>query len=253
MTTTTHKQQYNLFTGPKFGPFFLHFYRFCATIGAVTKDSDEVLAFNNVTEEKILFFRLSVTNFNNSLVFNNKINNQWEPKMAISKDKKNTLVADLTELLNNSKMTVFAKYQGLTVAELQELRKAAREQGVKIKVVKNRLVRVAMDSVAVYKDTNTTNLVGQLLYAISDTDEVAPAKVLANFAKTHDMLVVAGGFNDSGAALSDADVKALAALPSKNELIGQVVAQLLSPLNDSVSGLANGVSEIVSGLENKAA
>ena len=81
----------------------------------------------------------------------------------------------------------------------------------------------------------------------------APAKVLANFAKTHDMLVVAGGFNDSGAALSDADVKALAALPSKNELIGQVVAQLLSPLNESVSGLANGVSEIVSGLENKAA
>lgn len=173
--------------------------------------------------------------------------------MAISKDKKNTLVADLTELLNNSKMTVYAKYQGLTVAELQELRKSAREQGVKIKVVKNRLVRVAMDSVAVYKDTDTTNLVGQLLYAISDSDEVAPAKVLANFAKTHDMLVVAGGFNDSGAALSDADVKALAALPSKNELIGQVVAQLLSPLNESVSGLANGVSEIVSGLENKAA
>ena len=51
--------------------------------------------------------------------------------MAISKDKKQTLVADLTELLTNSKMTVFAKYQGLTVAELQELRKAARENGVK--------------------------------------------------------------------------------------------------------------------------
>ena len=65
--------------------------------------------------------------------------------------------------------------------------------------------------------------------------------------------LIAGGFNDAGAALSDADVKALAALPSKNELIGQVVSQLLSPLNDSVSGLANGVSEIVSGLENKAA
>ena len=117
--------------------------------------------------------------------------------MAISKDKKKTLVADLTELLSSSKTTVYARYQGLTVAELQELRKAAREAGVKIKVTKNRLVRVAMDSVAVYKDTDTTNLVGQLLYAISDTDEVAPAKVLANFAKTHDMLVVAGGFNDA--------------------------------------------------------
>ena len=110
-----------------------------------------------------------------------------------------------------------------------------------------------MNSVAVYKDTDTTNLSGQLLYAISDNDEVAPAKVLAEFAKTHNLLQIAGGFNDTGAALSDADVKALAALPSKNELIAQVVANLLSPLNESVNALANGVSDIVSGLENKAA
>ena len=97
--------------------------------------------------------------------------------MAISKDKKNELVADLTELLTSAKTTVYAKYQGLTVAELQELRKAAREAGVKIKVVKNRLVRVAMGQIAVYKDTDTTGLTGQLLYAISSEDEVAPAKV----------------------------------------------------------------------------
>ena len=173
--------------------------------------------------------------------------------MAISKDKKNTLVADLTELLENSKMTVYAKYQGLTVAELQELRKAARENGVKIKVVKNRLVKVAMNSVAVYKDTDTTGLTGQLLYAISDSDEVAPAKVLSEFAKTHDILQIAGGFNDSGNSLTDAEIKALASLPSKNELIAQVVANLLSPVSESISGLSSGVSEIVSGLENKAA
>lgn len=171
--------------------------------------------------------------------------------MAISKDKKNTLVADLTELLSDSKMTVFAHYQGLTVAELQELRKAARENGVKIKVVKNRLVKVAMNSVAVYKDTDTTGLTGQLLYAISDSDEVMPAKVLAEFAKKHNMLKLAGGFNDSGKALSEAEVNALAALPTKNELIAQVVATLLSPVNDSVSALAGGISGIISGLENK--
>ena len=173
--------------------------------------------------------------------------------MAISKDKKNTLVADLTELLSASKMTVYAKYQGLTVAELQELRRSARENGVKIKVVKNRLVRVAMNSVAVYKDTDTTGLTGQLLYAISDKDEVAPAKVLAEFAKTHELLAIAGGFNDSGASLTDAEIKALASLPSKNELIAQVVANLLSPVNESISGLSGGVSAIVSGLEAKAA
>ena len=127
--------------------------------------------------------------------------------MAISKDKKNTLVADLTELLTNAKSTVYAKYQGLTVAELQELRKNAREAGVKIKVVKNRLVRVAMGQIAVYKDTDTTGLTGQLLYAISDDDEVMPAKVLAEFAKKHNTLDLMGGFSDLGASLSQDEVK----------------------------------------------
>ncbi len=169
--------------------------------------------------------------------------------MAISKDKKNTLVADLTDLLSNAKLTVFAKYQGLTVAELQELRKAAREAGVKIKVVKNRLVRVAMGQIAVYKDTDTTGLTGQLLYAISNDDEVAPAKVLAEFAKTHNALSLIGGFSDLGNALSEDEVKTLAAMPTKNELIAQVVAQLLSPVTDSISGLTGGLSGIVSGLE----
>lgn len=169
--------------------------------------------------------------------------------MAISKDKKQALVADLTELLSDAKMTVFARYQGLTVADLQELRKQARENGVKIKVVKNRLVRVALGEIAVYKDTDTTGLTGQLLYAVSSEDEVAPAKVLATFAKDHGALEIAGAFNDTGANLSEDEVKALAALPSKNELIAQVVAQLLSPVTDSISGLSGGLSGIVSGLE----
>lgn len=173
--------------------------------------------------------------------------------MAISKDKKKTLVADLTDLLSSSKMTVFAKYQGLTVAELQELRKAARENGVKIKVVKNRLVRVAMGEIAIYKDTDTSNLTGQLLYAVSDSDEVMPAKVLANFAKDHEALEISGAFNDTGNSLEKSEVEALAKLPSKNELIAQVVAQLLSPVTDTVSGLSGGISGIISGLEAKAA
>ena len=173
--------------------------------------------------------------------------------MAISKAKKDTLVADLTALLSNAKLTAYARYQGLTVAELQELRKAAREAGVKIKVVKNRLVKVAMGEIGVYKDTDTTNLVGQLIYAISDSDEVAPAKVLAEFAKTHPALELAGGFNDTGKAMDQAEIATLAKMPSKNELIAQVVAQLLSPINDTMSGLGGGLSGIISGLEAKAA
>ncbi|MBQ2638187.1 50S ribosomal protein L10 [Candidatus Saccharibacteria bacterium] len=171
--------------------------------------------------------------------------------MAISKDKKSTLVADLTDLLNNAQATVFARYQGLTVAELQELRAQAREAGVKIKVVKNRLVRVAMNEIAVYKDTDTTGLTGQLLYAISDSDEIMPAKVLANFAKTHEALELQGGFSNLGASLSADEVKTLASMPTKNEMIAQVVATLLSPMDDVISATSGSLPGIISALENK--
>lgn len=79
--------------------------------------------------------------------------------MAISRDKKQTLVAELTELLKDAKGTAFARYQTLTVADLQELRKAAREAGVTIKVVKNRLVRVALPGNR-YLQRNRHQLIG---------------------------------------------------------------------------------------------
>ena len=159
--------------------------------------------------------------------------------MAISKDKKKTLVADLTELLADSKMVVYAKYQGLTVAELQELRKLARESGVKIKVVKNRLVKVAMKEIAAYKDTDTTNLTGQLLYALGADEDFDAAKVLTKFAKTHNQMELIGGFNVEGTSLSTEEVKTLGSLPTKNELIAQVIDTLLSGINGIVSGLEN--------------
>lgn len=159
--------------------------------------------------------------------------------MAISKDKKTTLVADLTELLQSSKLVAYAKYQGLTVAELQELRKLARESGVKIKIVKNRLLKVAMKEIAAYKDTETTGLTGQLLYAIGTDEDFDAAKVLAKFAKTHDKMELVGGFNGEGAALSTEEIKTLGSLPTKNELIAQVIDTLLSGINGIVSGLEN--------------
>ena len=159
--------------------------------------------------------------------------------MAISKDKKNTLVADLTELLSNSKMVVYAKYEGLTVAELQELRKMAREANIKIKVVKNRLVKVAMKEIAAYKDTDASGLTGQLLYALGSDEDFDAAKVLTKFAKTHAKMELVGGFNGEGAALSKEEVTTLGSLPTKNELIAQVVDTLLSGINGIVSGLEN--------------
>ena len=167
--------------------------------------------------------------------------------MAISRDKKQTLVAELTELLKDAKGTAFARYQTLTVADLQELRKAAREAGVTIKVVKNRLVRVALQEI------DTSLLVGQLVYAVSSEDEVMPAKVLDTFAKTHPALQLAGGFSGEGLAISEADVKALAGLPSKDQLVAQVVSQLLSPVHDTVNALGGNLHGLLDGIEAKAA
>ncbi len=172
--------------------------------------------------------------------------------MAISRDKKNTLVAEVEQALADSRMMVFAQYQGITVAELQELRRAAREAGVSIKVVKNRLVRVALSSHDTYKETDTAPLVGQLLYAISSEDEVAPAQVLDTFAKTHPALQLKGAFSGEGALLSEAEVKALAGLPSKNQLVAEVVAQLLSPVHDVTNALSGNLHALLDGVESKA-
>ena len=172
--------------------------------------------------------------------------------MAISRDKKNALVAEMSETLNASKMTVFAQYQGLSVADVQALRAKAREAGVVIKVVKNRLVRVALSASDTYKDADTSALNGQLLYAISSEDEVAPAQVLDTFAKTHPALQLIGGFSGEGKTLDTNEVKALAGLPSKEQLIGQVVSQLLSPVNDITNALSGNLHALLDGVEAKA-
>ena len=172
--------------------------------------------------------------------------------MAISRDKKQALVAEMSELFANAKGTAFAAYTGLSVQDVQELRKKAREAGVTIRVVKNRLVRVAMSENKTYKDTDTSGLTGQLLYAFSNEEEVMPAKVLDEFAKTHPSLQLVGGFSGEGLAISQDDIKALAGLPNKNQLVAEVVAQLLSPVHDVTNALSGNLHGLLDGVEAKA-
>jgi len=172
--------------------------------------------------------------------------------MAISKDKKNQLVADLNALLSDAKMTVYAQYQGLSVADLQELRRLAREADVKIKIVKNRLVKVALNEIAVYKNADTTGLEGQLLYAFSSADEVAPAQILDKFARDHDALNLKGAFSGEGNNLSEEQVKDLAKLPSRDQLIAQVVNMLESGVSDITNALSGNLHALLDGISKKA-
>ncbi len=173
--------------------------------------------------------------------------------MAITRDKKQALVAQMTDAFADAKLTVYAQYKGLSVADVQELRAMAREAGVTITVIKNRLVRVAMSESKVYKNTDTSALTGQLLYAISTEDEVAPAQVLDKFASAHPELQFVGGFSGEGLNLSADEVKALAGLPSKNQLVAEVVAQLLSPVHDVTNALSGNLHALLDGVEAKAA
>ena len=172
--------------------------------------------------------------------------------MALTKDKKNEVVKEVADLLADSKMTVVAAYQGTPVKAMQELRRAGRDNGTVLKVVKNRLVKKAVEATDGIKDTDTSALEGMLLYAFNSEDEVAPAQILADFAKKQPTIQFVGAISAEGQFLSADEVKALATLPSKNELIAQVVATLLSPVHDVTNGLSGNLHALLDGVEAKA-
>jgi large subunit ribosomal protein L10 len=173
--------------------------------------------------------------------------------MALTKQEKNDVVSEVAEKLASSKMTVVAKYEGTTVKALQQLRRDARDNGTKVQVVKNRLVVKALHANDTLKDVDTSALSGMLLYAFNDEDEVAPAKALADFAKANPTIEFVGAITPEGKFASADEVKALAALPGKNELIAQVIATLNSPVNDVMSGLSGNLHALLDGIEAKAA
>lgn len=172
--------------------------------------------------------------------------------MALSKDKKQAVVSDVSAALASSKMTVVAKYQGTTVKALQQLRRDARDGGTKMRVIKNRLVIKALQENDTLKSVDTADLKGQLLYAFNTEDEVAPAKALATFAKLNPTIEFVGAITPEGKFVSADEVKALAALPGKNELIASVVATLLSPVHDVTNGLSGNLHALLDGIEAKA-
>lgn len=173
--------------------------------------------------------------------------------MALTKDKKQQVVTEVAELLDASKMTVVTKYQGTGVKALQQLRRDSRDGGTKLKVVKNRLVKQALLQTKGLKDVDVSSLEGMLMYAFNAEDEVAPAQAIANFAKTNPTLEFVGAISAEGKLLSADEVKSLATLPGKDQLIGEVVAMLLSPVNDIVGALSGDLHALLDGIAAKAA
>jgi large subunit ribosomal protein L10 len=172
--------------------------------------------------------------------------------MALSKAKKEEVVAEVSELLDASKLTVIANYQGTSVKQLQDLRKEAKTNGTKVKVIKNRLVIKAIKSNDKYKSIDTDKFNAQLIYAFNSDDEVAPAQAFAKFAKKSKSLEFVGALSQDGQFIDAEDVKQLAALPSKEQLRAQLLSVLSGPQRGFVSVLSGNIRGVLSVLNARA-
>ena len=147
--------------------------------------------------------------------------------MSLNRNEKQTVVTDVAAQAARSQTLALAEYRGLTVAHLDVLRKTAREKGVYLHVLKNTLARRAVAGTPF--EVASGSMVGPLIYGFSE-DAVAAAKVLSDFAKGNDKLIVKGGAY-AGKALSADGVKSLAAIPSKEVLLAQLLGLMQSPVS----------------------
>ena len=146
--------------------------------------------------------------------------------MSLNRNEKATVVTEVSAQAARSQTLALAEYRGLTVENLNKLRVDARSKGVYLHVLKNTLARRAVAGTPF--EVAQGAMVGPLIYGFSE-DAVAAAKVIADFAKTNDKLVIKGGAY-AGKALTVDGVKALAAIPSREVLLAQVAGLLKSPI-----------------------
>ena len=164
--------------------------------------------------------------------------------MSLNREEKAVVIEEVAAELANAQSVIIAEYRGLDVASATVLRKTARESGVYLRVLKNTLVRRAI--VGTPFEELSAQLTGPLIYGIS-TDPVEAAKVLATFAKTNDKLVIKGGALPNNILSQDA-VKALATMPSREELLSKLLGTMQAPVAQFVRTLNEVPTKFVRGL-----
>jgi large subunit ribosomal protein L10 len=170
----------------------------------------------------------------------------------VDRAKKEKVVEELGQIFESSGVVVVARYEGMTVAQMQDLRARMRDAGGSVRVAKNKLAKIALDGKP--GESMGPLLTGMTVFAYSE-DPVAAAKVVDAYSKTNDKFVVLGGAMGN-AALDPAGVKAVAQLPSREELIASIVACIGAPgatLAGAIGAPAANIAGILSTLEEKAA
>jgi len=145
--------------------------------------------------------------------------------LSLNRSEKQAVIDEVTALAAKAQTLVLAEYRGITVADMTRLRSQARDKGVNLSVLKNTLARRAVTGSAF--EVVSDQMTGPLIYGFS-TDAVAAAKVVSDFAKTNDKLVIRGGAF-AGKALDVNGVKQLANIPTKEVLMAQLCGLLMSP------------------------
>ena len=147
--------------------------------------------------------------------------------MSLNRSEKEAVISDVTGLAAKAQTLVMAEYRGVTVADMTKLRSSARSNGVSLSVLKNTLARRAVAGSAF--EVVSDQMTGPLIYGFSE-DAVAAAKVVAEFAKTNDKLVIRAGAY-GGKALDVNGVKQLASIPTKEVLLAQLLGLMQSPIS----------------------
>lgn len=164
--------------------------------------------------------------------------------MSLNRNEKAAVIEEVSAQVANAQSIVVAEYRGIDVASVTVLRKTARESGVYLRVLKNTLVRRAIDGTEFSGISD--QLTGPLIYAVS-SDPVAAAKVLSNFAKTNDKIVIKAGALP-GTVLDVNGVKALATMPSREELLSKLLGTMQAPIATFVRTLNEVPTKFVRGL-----
>jgi large subunit ribosomal protein L10 len=156
--------------------------------------------------------------------------------LGLNLEQKQAVVAEVSAQLAKAQAVIVAEYRGLDVARVTQLRAKARQSGLYLRVLKNTLARRAVKGTPF--ESLSDQMVGPLMYGIA-VDPVAGAKVIADFAKDNELFVIKGGAMPN-TRMSDKDVKALAQLPSRDELIAKLMGTMQAP----VAKLARTLNEV---------
>ena len=141
--------------------------------------------------------------------------------------KKAEVVKNVNEMLTNAETAIVVDYRGLTVAEVTDLRKQLRDAGIKMMVIKNKILERAVEGTD-YEDLKST-FVGPTAVAFSDEDAIAPAKILKKFADDHEALEIKGGFIEKKVQTLD-KINEYATMPSREDLLSMLASALQDPM-----------------------